>query len=288
MMHRVWSCLRTASKATGKSSPSNGSGAEVLQSTCVQESHLPPNREALGQVETTAVCLQAEAPLQSVPAPLGPALGSTESKASRIYLHWAPNATCYVVDGALSPNEADVLRDWVENSGTWEPAMIASKEGYVVDESHRHHVRMMLDEPRLAYDLWMRICKFFPRNLMGSTVCCLNERLRFLKYGPGNFFAPHADMTFSRSDPPQHSCLTLILYLSDSKDCCGGTTRFISPSCVNAKQGLRCDHSCVACVDADVKKGSILVFEHQLEHAGTLLTSGEKFVMRTDVMFGAD
>merc|ERR1719265_212562 len=155
----------------------------------------------------------------------------------------------------------------------------------VVDSTHRNHVRIMIDEHHFALQLWARIGKFFPRKLMGSTVCRLNERLRFLKYGPGNFFGPHADMTCTLPDRKEFSCLTFLLYISDPDDAQGGTTRFISPRCPNVKLGCRCDASCNYCIDAAIKKGSILVFEHRLEHAGTELRSGEKLVMRTDVMF---
>jgi len=33
------------------------------------------------------------------------------------------------------------------------------------------------------------------------------------------------------------------------------------------------------------KKGSCLVFFHDLEHEGTKLISGEKYILRTDIMY---
>ena len=101
----------------------------------------------------------------------------------------------------------------------------------------------------------------------------LNERMRFLKYAPGHFFAPHQDLHFTR--PPsagphagETSHITVQLYLNDKFK--GGTTRFL--------YGKR--H-----YDVKPKTGSVLLFDHDLLHEGSKVVGGIKYSVRTDVMF---
>ena len=101
----------------------------------------------------------------------------------------------------------------------------------------------------------------------------LNERMRFLKYAPGHFFAPHQDLRFTR--PPsagphagETSHITVQLYLNDKFK--GGTTRFL--------YGKR--H-----YDVKPKTGSVLLFDHDLLHEGSKVVGGIKYSVRTDVMF---
>lgn len=66
----------------------------------------------------------------------------------------------------------------------------------------------------------------------------LNERMRFLKYNPGHFFAPHQDIQYVRGPelgPDKQgevSYITVQLYLNEKFK--GGTTRFLS--CRNSKR----------------------------------------------------
>lgn len=225
------------------------------------------------------------------PAPLQarqPQRGSIAAVATPIALPWEPAPVCFIIEGAVSASEADTLRAWLERCGNWEPAMIGSG----VDATVRNSLRVMWDDPCLTENLWNRVARFMPAEIRGGCIVGFNERLRFLKYGAGHFFAPHEDTSYAREGRSgERSYLTALLYLSDPGEHGGGdgdgggSTRFISPDCPSVRRDGRCDGACVHCVDARMSKGSVLIFAHELTHAGTLLQSGEKVVMRTDVMY---
>jgi len=101
----------------------------------------------------------------------------------------------------------------------------------------------------------------------------LNERMRFLKYKPGHFFAPHRDLRYVRGPDAggrmgETSHITVQLYLNDKFK--GGTTRFLS--------GAR-HHDVVP------RAGSALIFDHDILHEGSKVMGGVKYSVRTDVMF---
>jgi len=107
------------------------------------------------------------------------------------------------------------------------------------------------------------------------TAVGLNERLRFLKYGPGHFFAPHQDLRFVRGPEcgeraGETSHVTVQVYLNDKFK--GGATRFL------ADNGRR--H-----YDVRPRMGSLLLFDHDLLHEGERVSRGIKYSVRSDVMF---
>mmetsp|Transcript_10897 Transcript_10897/g.14178 ORF Transcript_10897/g.14178 Transcript_10897/m.14178 type:complete len:188 (-) Transcript_10897:61-624(-) len=150
----------------------------------------------------------------------------------------------------------------------------------------------------------------------------LNERLRFLRYDKGHFFAPHADGCYIRDDDDdlkyeeyhqkntlsihneedghideqndgrakgKISFVTCQIYLNSQKDDFeGGSTTFLSES----EQSLN-DSSHGSLYNAinhhryevQPKAGSVLLFDHSLIHEGSLLQDGRKYVIRTDVMY---
>lgn len=101
----------------------------------------------------------------------------------------------------------------------------------------------------------------------------LNERMRFLRYTPGHFFAPHQDLHYTRGPEfgdrqGETSYVTVQLYLNDKFK--GGTTRFLS--------GKRY-------YDVKPRAGSALIFDHDILHEGSKVVGGIKYSVRTDIMF---
>ena len=98
-----------------------------------------------------------------------------------------------------------------------------------------------------------------------------NERLRLLRYDGGEYFAPHRDGTYVREDGGDRSFVTVLIYLNQGFE--GGETTFLH------------------CRDFDKKvpyvpeTGSVLLFQHDILHEGSLLRSGTKYIIRTDVMY---
>jgi predicted 2-oxoglutarate/Fe(II)-dependent dioxygenase YbiX len=106
----------------------------------------------------------------------------------------------------------------------------------------------------------------------------LNERLRFLKYGPGDYFKPHTDGCYVRPDGKERSFVTLQLYLNSGTDLgdhkegdfVGGATTFLV------------DDTNVPCVP---RAGRVLIFQHNIRHEDSLINRGTKYVVRTDIMY---
>lgn len=108
------------------------------------------------------------------------------------------------------------------------------------------------------------------------TAVGLNERLRFMKYTKGHFFAPHQDIQYTRGSEfgakaGETSHITVQIYLNDKFK--GGTTRFVCEG---------------RYYDVQPRKGSALIFDHNLVHEATLVTRGQKYSVRTDIMFKRD
>jgi len=113
--------------------------------------------------------------------------------------------------------------------------------GTVIREDVRNNTRVIMDNRALAARLWERatpwITAYRERAVIG-----LNERFRFYRYEPGQYFAPHLDQPFERENG-ERSEFTFLMYLND--DFAGGHTVFHHPR-----------------LDVHPEAGSALVFHH--------------------------
>ncbi len=143
----------------------------------------------------------------------------------------------------------------------------------ILDTDYRRSSRCIVDSPEQAAGIWERVKDYVPAvwNHRGTLweVVGLNERLRFLRYSPGDFFAPHFDGCYERENG-ERSFITLQLYLNEGFD--GGDTTFI-------------DIDTDATVGVTPKAGNVLIFQHDIYHSGAKVTTGLKYALRTDVMF---
>merc|ERR1711972_987077 len=106
----------------------------------------------------------------------------------------------------------------------------------------------------------------------------LNDLFRLCRYEPGGFFLPHYDGAYDANE----SCcsfMTFMLYLNDDFE--GGTTRFYNNQQRRYTKGL--DENVTTTYTPET--GSALVFYHNIVHDGQPVLSGEKYIMRSEVMF---
>eukprot|EP01120_Amphizonella_sp_Union-15-10_P016370 TRINITY_DN8614_c0_g1_i1.p1 TRINITY_DN8614_c0_g1~~TRINITY_DN8614_c0_g1_i1.p1 ORF type:complete len:219 (+),score=23.61 TRINITY_DN8614_c0_g1_i1:39-695(+) len=138
-------------------------------------------------------------------------------------------------------------------------------------KDYRSNTRVMVEHPGFAKELWERVQEFIPSkfyNRRGEWQASgLNERFRFCRYYPGEFFQSHRDGAFERSYN-ERSFLTFMLYLNGGFS--GGTTNFL-------EKKLYSEVVPVA--------GMVLVFEHDIVHEGDSLKSGIKYLLRSDVVY---
>jgi predicted 2-oxoglutarate/Fe(II)-dependent dioxygenase YbiX len=173
--------------------------------------------------------------------------------------------------GALTAAEcADLLR-LAEAIGFHE-APVTTSLGFVMMPELRNNTRVIHDDEPLAARLWERLAPAVPRRIGGFTAVGLNERFRFYRYGPGQFFAWHRDGAFHRNEREQ-SLLTLMVYLDEGFE--GGSTDFDVPDREDP-------------IPVVPERGMALVFQHRLRHQGAPVRRGVKQVLRTDVMYRRD
>ncbi|MFK7904383.1 MAG: 2OG-Fe(II) oxygenase [Chitinophagales bacterium] len=166
------------------------------------------------------------------------------------------------IDGFWSNDKCDEFIAQSESIG-YEPAMVQTDSGQKIVEGVRNNQRILFTDEVLANEIWEGIKDYAIGNIGKSEAIGLNEMFRFYKYEPGQEFKKHRDQSYIRNEI-ESSYFTLMIYLNEDFE--GGETTFKD-------------------VIIKPKKGSALIFFHDLEHEGTKLTSGKKYVLRTDIMY---
>jgi hypothetical protein len=147
------------------------------------------------------------------------------------------------------------------------PIIVGGRE--VMNDDIRNNERVIFDDAELAAALFQRTGEACPASLHDGTLIGYNERFRGYRYKPGQRFAPHFDGSYFRpmkDNFREGTQLSLLFYLNDGFE--GGATRLI-------------DYE----VTIRPKRGSLLAFEHAMLHEGCEVTSGTKYVLRTDAMY---
>lgn len=148
---------------------------------------------------------------------------------------------------------------------------------------YRGNLRLITTDHSLADALWKRLRPVVPETvtLDGSEwrSCGLNECIRCAKYFPGDQFASHVDANFQRIDRSgEISMFTVNIYMNEDFD--GGHTRFYDRSSHKTQ---------TAVTEAVPETGMALIFRQppgaHYHHDGELLTRGNKYLFRTDVMY---
>jgi len=171
----------------------------------------------------------------------------------------------------LSPKQCNEMIGKAEHCG-FETASIQSETGTEVRPDIRNNDRLFMDNPELGKLLWTRLRARFSSPFRGASAIGLNTRFRIYRYRPGQFFDWHQDGTY-RPDETQESRFTLLIYLND--DFARGGTSFadvFSPHVFG-------DFTIAP------ETGKALVFHHPLSHRGEPVKAGQKYVLRSDVMF---
>ncbi|KAF5540377.1 oxidoreductase containing protein [Fusarium phyllophilum] len=212
--------------------------------------------------------------------------------------------TAIVLDNVLSPEECKQLLSLAEASvprpdesaPAWKPALISAGPGWEAPApGYRESDRIIWNQQTVVDRLWERcmlseglrelLAVVPPQPYMkgGKWVFSrFNERMRFLKYSPGQFFKPHCDGPFYYTGGPGkefETFYTVHLYLNDSvendpaSELEGGATSFL-------------DRKGEKRVDVNPKTGSVLIFQHRgLFHEGATVQRGIKYTMRTDILY---
>jgi predicted 2-oxoglutarate/Fe(II)-dependent dioxygenase YbiX len=145
--------------------------------------------------------------------------------------------------------------------------------------SYRDNDRQVRDDAARAEAVFARIRPFLPERLVDAEgnrwrLKGLNPRFRFCRYRGGQRFCIHRDGAHAPSSE-ERSHLTCMLYLNDSAEFSGGSTRYYA--------GRAEGSELLGVVRPEA--GTLIVFDHELWHDGEAVSSGTKYVMRTDVLY---
>lgn len=184
----------------------------------------------------------------------------------------------------FSAEECRSLIDATESLGYGDALVNIGYGRQILETEIRNSSRCMVDSTALACCIFDRISQWLPPTWRGRRLEGLNERMRFLRYYPGQYFRPHMDGTYTRpydggSQSGDRSFLTLLLYLND--DYTGGATTFLVDKVdPNTQGGLKLHE-----VPVPPETGMVLVHQHDIMHESPTLEAGVKYVIRTDVMY---
>ena len=171
-------------------------------------------------------------------------------------------AGVFTIEDYLTPAECAHYIARGEQMG-YQESEIAFEGGSRMLKEHRNNNRVVFDDPALAALLFGKAQQALPPVIDGWRLSGFNERLRYYRYGPEEYFKWHKDGTYARSKL-EESFLTFMIYLNEGFE--GGMTEFkwekIAP-----------------------RTGMALVFPHRLFHQSASIIAGTKYVLRTDVMY---
>lgn len=149
------------------------------------------------------------------------------------------------------------------NRKVLEEATVNTGTSQEVDKEIRNNYRLHFDDFGLAIKLYRRIYPYLPKSIDGWLTSGLNERFRFYRYEKGQYFKWHQDDIYQR-EPGVESRYTFLIYLNDDYE--GGTTEFetfaVAP-----------------------ETGMAVLFPHTLNHQGSIIQTGTKYALRTDIMY---
>ena len=172
----------------------------------------------------------------------------------------------WVVENFFTKEECGEWIDFAEEVGFGDAPISVGFGKEVVRKDIRNNNRAMIDDEDRTFIIWQRAKEHIPKMIYHRVALGLNERLRFYRYDSGQQFNLHTDGAYRR-DNGELSLLTFMIYLNEEFE--GGETTFYNVEKTIIKP----------------KTGMMLAFEHQLLHEGSIVTSGRKYVLRTDIMF---
>jgi hypothetical protein len=168
----------------------------------------------------------------------------------------------------LTPEECTAIIAIAETQGFVPASIYTDVGGREHFSDTRKSSRCIVDSHEFVKRLWTRLAPFVPPTWKGATCVGLNERLRILRYDPGDEFKPHSDGAYT-APTGAISKITILIYLNEGYK--GGYTHF-----------LKEDGSWLA-IEPHV--GSVAMQDQALVHGVPPLESGRKYAIRTEVMY---
>ena len=171
----------------------------------------------------------------------------------------------------LGPEECQRVVALAHSHG-FHDATINDANGAQLRPDIRNNERVIFDDEALAQELWPKIEPHAKAMRFGSRAVGLNERFRIYRYKPGHFFDWHQDGVFER-DNGATSRFTLLIFLNSDFE--GGATSFSAVLSPYVFEDFT----------LSPQQGKALLFFHPISHRGDVVAAGEKYMLRTDIMY---
>lgn len=165
----------------------------------------------------------------------------------------------------MSAADCELYAARIRHAAEAEVAPVITERGVEIDLARRNNTRIMWDDEREAAALFARVAPSVPQTLLGRPLVGGNPRLRLYRYTPGQRHSAHWDTVVELADGVS-SLVTLVFYLND--DFTGGDIDF-------PELGKR----------IVPRRGMALLFQHRVLHEAMTVTTGEKLVLRTDILY---
>jgi predicted 2-oxoglutarate/Fe(II)-dependent dioxygenase YbiX len=173
----------------------------------------------------------------------------------------AISPSVFTISDFLSGSECDELIAIAEHR-QFTSAGVRTAAGEKAMPMIRNNERTMVEHSEWVQTLWQRLAGQPLPALENQNPCGLPRDLRFYKYTEGQRFKMHKDGPWMEDG--LRSRLTILVYLNDGFE--GGLTQFKEFAVTPVR-------------------GEALLFVHEKWHEGAAVTSGVKYVLRSDVMY---
>ena len=213
------------------------------------------------------------------------------SAVKRVEVEGVPGA--FQLLNVLTKGECDELRQITESLGYIADAAVSLPRSV----RHNDSVTWVVDD-ETETRIWSRCEEYIHHGqdwFLGKKPCGLNQRFRFYRYQPGDYFKAHTDGSWPGSKvidgqlehnafADRWSQLTILLFLTD--DYQGGGTCFYPMGL----HGVENSEREAECVTVRTPQGGALCFPHgnhplHCLHSSEPIIAGEKYIIRSDVLF---
>eukprot|EP01134_Creolimax_fragrantissima_P006204 CFRG6204T1 len=198
----------------------------------------------------------------------------------------------YFLDNVLSHNECEQILSLTHEMGYDPDVPLGGSQSLEqgVAREGRAQACVWLASENVTETIFNRCKALLDQTIGKCQVVGINARFRCYRYVPGNLYGPHVDGAWPGSgmvdDTYQYdafgdrwSKMTFLIYLNDDFE--GGQTTFYMPGPTLGS---------LAAYGVKPRKGGVLLFPHgdtsdSLVHEGSSVLSGNKFVIRTDLLY---
>ncbi len=178
-----------------------------------------------------------------------------------------------VLDDALSTAYCAELVSMARNLG-FKQAKVAFSSGPTLAKAIRNNDRIAFTDSSLALRLWETVRNLLEGFSVPGKPVGLNPNFRFYRYSEGQRFKPHKDGVVV-IDENLATRITVLFYLNEDFE--GGQTILMPNGMHSAQASSR--------IIVKPQTGRALLFEHQTWHEGVSVSSGIKYVLRSDVIY---